>query len=208
MSTSETALLTDAPNGGEVIRDADSPTCPPNGGEIRQQPWDAIGMSRATWYRHGKPTTKPAKRKTDLQIAKMFGTSLRSMQRTKRAGRLVGVRGLDEIQRRHPSICAAAIEREAMYVWIQQQIDAATSEDDKTYLRAVKIALHSKHNEQRHKAERMKSLWRRANEDQRQEFVDWLNSGCPMTTIAMRRKYECSRPRCESSFTVRPVRTN
>lgn len=24
----------------------------------RAKPWEALGMSRATWYRHGKPTTK------------------------------------------------------------------------------------------------------------------------------------------------------
>jgi hypothetical protein len=28
----------------------------PNGDEVRR-PWEELGMSRATWYRHGKPAT-------------------------------------------------------------------------------------------------------------------------------------------------------
>jgi hypothetical protein len=37
---------------------------PPNGGKMRlpddqAQPWEALGISRATWYRQGKPTEKP-----------------------------------------------------------------------------------------------------------------------------------------------------
>src|SRR5262245_40337953 len=30
-----------------------SPTTPPSGGKLRQ--WEAIGIGRASWYRHGKP---------------------------------------------------------------------------------------------------------------------------------------------------------
>jgi hypothetical protein len=30
---------------------------PPDGAKVR--PWEAVGMSRASWYRHGKPTEKP-----------------------------------------------------------------------------------------------------------------------------------------------------
>jgi hypothetical protein len=26
---------------------------PPIGGDVRQSPWKALGMSRASWYRHG-----------------------------------------------------------------------------------------------------------------------------------------------------------
>ena len=44
------------------------------------KPWDAIGVSRATWYRHGKPTQKPT-RVTQEQMAKAFGVSVRTIQR-------------------------------------------------------------------------------------------------------------------------------
>jgi len=27
----------------------------------KSMPWQAVGMSRATWYRHGKPTQQPTK---------------------------------------------------------------------------------------------------------------------------------------------------
>jgi hypothetical protein len=27
----------------------------------KSMPWAALGMSRATWYRHGKPTQQPTK---------------------------------------------------------------------------------------------------------------------------------------------------
>jgi hypothetical protein len=30
----------------------------PRGADLRQKPWEAIGMSRASWYAHGKPTEK------------------------------------------------------------------------------------------------------------------------------------------------------
>src|ERR1700732_3033760 len=102
------ANLNIPPDGGELIQDADSPTCAPDGGKVR--PWEAIGMSRATWYRHGKPTTKPTKLKTHAQVAKMFGTSLRSMQRSKRALKLA-----PEIEKR-TALSAAALAREAMYI--------------------------------------------------------------------------------------------
>ena len=44
-------------------------------------------MSRATWYRRGKPTEKPPKRKTLPEIAQQVspGTSTRTYQRTIRA---------------------------------------------------------------------------------------------------------------------------
>jgi hypothetical protein len=51
-----------------------------------KQPWAKIGMSRATWYRHGKPATKPRK-VTQAQIAATMKVSVRTMQRTKRVAR-------------------------------------------------------------------------------------------------------------------------
>ena len=44
------------------------------------RPWEEFGMSRATWYRHGKPTEKP-KRYTQADIAKVTGVSIRTVQR-------------------------------------------------------------------------------------------------------------------------------
>jgi len=45
------------------------------------KPWLAIGMSRASWYRHGRPTTKPKPRVTNRQIAEELGVSLRTVER-------------------------------------------------------------------------------------------------------------------------------
>jgi|ERR1700757_1924619 hypothetical protein len=48
------------------------------------KPWEAIGMSRATWYRHGKPVKK-RERMTVAKQAEMFGaTSVRTFQRMMR----------------------------------------------------------------------------------------------------------------------------
>lgn len=44
-------------------------------------PWTAIGMSRASWYRHGKPKTKPVKPPTQRQFVKEHGLKLRTIQR-------------------------------------------------------------------------------------------------------------------------------
>src|SRR5262245_3686634 len=46
-----------------------------------QKPWEAIGMSRATWYRLGKPTEKPARTAPLREMAEAFGVSLRTIQR-------------------------------------------------------------------------------------------------------------------------------
>ena len=51
-----------------------------------RQPWDKIGMSRASWYRHGKPTTKPV-RVTQKRAAAAVGVSVRTAQRTARSAR-------------------------------------------------------------------------------------------------------------------------
>jgi hypothetical protein len=55
---------------------------PPHGGNLRQ-PWRALSMSRATWYRHNKPTEK-IERKTERDGAAFMGMSLRTFQRLKR----------------------------------------------------------------------------------------------------------------------------
>jgi hypothetical protein len=47
------------------------------------KPWQAIGISRATWYRHGKPTEKP-KRSSEAAQARAAGVSLRTHQRIMR----------------------------------------------------------------------------------------------------------------------------
>jgi uncharacterized protein YoaH (UPF0181 family) len=42
--------------------------------------WEMLGMSRAAWYRHGKPTEKP-KRYSQADIARILGISVRTLQR-------------------------------------------------------------------------------------------------------------------------------
>ena len=44
-------------------------------------------MSRASWYRAGKPETKPAKPPSMQQLAVEHHTSLRSLQRVRRVAR-------------------------------------------------------------------------------------------------------------------------
>jgi hypothetical protein len=46
-------------------------------------PWLALGISRATWYRLGKPTTKP-QRLTQAQLARDYKISIRRLQRAHR----------------------------------------------------------------------------------------------------------------------------
>jgi hypothetical protein len=70
---------------------------PPRGGDNEtMKPWEAIGMSRATWYRQGKPTQNhgaAGKGKTraerdaeaSAELKHTFGMSLRTFQRMTRA---------------------------------------------------------------------------------------------------------------------------
>jgi uncharacterized protein YoaH (UPF0181 family) len=46
----------------------------------QSKPWEMAGMSRATWYRHGKPTEKP-KRYSQADVAEILGVSVRTVQR-------------------------------------------------------------------------------------------------------------------------------
>jgi hypothetical protein len=50
------------------------------------KPWEAIGISRASWYRHGKPTEKP-QRITVADEARRAGVSKRTHQRIMRVMR-------------------------------------------------------------------------------------------------------------------------
>jgi hypothetical protein len=52
-----------------------------------RRPWKALGMSRATWYRHGKPSKKPPKRETQAMFAQQTGRSVRTLQRLMRIER-------------------------------------------------------------------------------------------------------------------------
>ena len=47
------------------------------------KPWEAIGISRATWYRHGKPDKKPV-RPLVADEARRAGVSTRTHQRIMR----------------------------------------------------------------------------------------------------------------------------
>jgi hypothetical protein len=61
------------------------------------KPWIAAGMSRASWYRHGKPATKPHRR-TQAESARIAGVSVRTIQRIAHAMR---ERGRDEVWAQH-----------------------------------------------------------------------------------------------------------
>jgi hypothetical protein len=60
---------------------------PPNGGEVRQpdakaKPWQALGISRATYYRKGKPEKMPSIRWKQADRARVGGgLSIRTIQR-------------------------------------------------------------------------------------------------------------------------------
>jgi hypothetical protein len=47
------------------------------------KPWEEVGISRATWYRQGKPKSKRY-RITQAQKATIAGVSVRSIQRASR----------------------------------------------------------------------------------------------------------------------------
>ena len=52
----------------------------------QKQPWEAIGMSRATWYRRGKPTEKPLHLNAAQRVRLFLGRSVsnRTAQRIER----------------------------------------------------------------------------------------------------------------------------
>jgi hypothetical protein len=47
------------------------------------KPWQALGMSRATWYRHGKPTERPWRLSIE-QAAMVMNVSVRSIESAQR----------------------------------------------------------------------------------------------------------------------------
>jgi hypothetical protein len=47
----------------------------------KNKPWEALGMSRATWFRHGKPDRKPDRPLTQEQMAKSKNMSVRGLRR-------------------------------------------------------------------------------------------------------------------------------
>lgn len=71
-------------------------------------PWLALGISRATWYRLGKPQTKP-QRITQAQAARESHVSVRNVQR---AGR---------IQREAPDL-AAQVETGALKIGTAERL--------------------------------------------------------------------------------------
>lgn len=46
-----------------------------------RRPWKSLGMSRATWYRLNKPAEKPLRAKTQAEMARELGVTLRTVQR-------------------------------------------------------------------------------------------------------------------------------
>ena len=74
----------DRPTGAVMKPLADDrPKTLPDGSIVRQTPWDAAGMSRASWYRHGKPEVRP-KRQTRAELARSIGISVRTVYRAAR----------------------------------------------------------------------------------------------------------------------------
>lgn len=58
----------------------------PRGSIMRQNaPWVALGMSRASWYRQGKPATKPPKPETRAEFARRLNVSQRTLYRAIKA---------------------------------------------------------------------------------------------------------------------------
>jgi hypothetical protein len=92
----------------------------PSSVKLRQ--WEVLGMSRATWYRRGQPTTKPEKR-GQRELAKELGISVRTLQRDRSAavdealaairaeGREVSVETVNE---RFPSLLGVKWEKRGM----------------------------------------------------------------------------------------------
>jgi len=69
---------------------SDSLKTPPDGGKVRR-PWDALGMSRATWYRHGKPTEKLGALAEEIRrLERQHWRSKRTVERVKRIGEFDG----------------------------------------------------------------------------------------------------------------------
>src|SRR5262245_27147761 len=56
---------------------------------MSSKPWEAIGMSRATWYRHGKPTEKP-QLIMDLSYTAIAGRERVSVRTVQRMHRVLG----------------------------------------------------------------------------------------------------------------------
>ena len=87
----------------------------PYGTIMRQNtPWAAIGMSRASWYRHGKPATKPPKSETRAEMARSINVSLRTLYRA-----------LKEIKDKR-----SASWREYRDVWLRKMLKKHPSKSD------------------------------------------------------------------------------
>jgi hypothetical protein len=95
------------------------------------KPWEKIGISRATWYRHEKPTEKP-ERDNLADVAKQFGyPSVRSMQRALRVMRSelwpIVERGLVSIAKADRSLADPDFMRRAREILSQKPPRSAIS---------------------------------------------------------------------------------
>jgi hypothetical protein len=54
----------------------------------KYEPWRDLAMSRATWYRLGKPTTPRQKGASNAAIARLLNVSVRTVQRDARRQQL------------------------------------------------------------------------------------------------------------------------
>jgi hypothetical protein len=69
---------------------------------MRHDPWKALGWSRASWYRHGKPDYPYRRYNTQKEEAAKGGISVRTYQRLMRIGKtgddfLIGALSVNKI---------------------------------------------------------------------------------------------------------------
>jgi hypothetical protein len=75
-------LATHLLQAGIEMSEGESLRNPPIDGNMRQQkPWEALGMSRATYYRHGKPAADNRDFFCQAARARMVSASTRTIQR-------------------------------------------------------------------------------------------------------------------------------
>ena len=119
-----------------------NPNDPPDGGKMRRQ-WEAIGMSRASWYRHGKPAEKPEAKITQREMAQALNVSIRTIQRYA-AERNQERR--EQIHKEAARLRAEGCPENELVQRVSESLNAATSRNPETltprqYLDLIRIRL-------------------------------------------------------------------
>jgi hypothetical protein len=68
-------------------------------------------MSRASWYRHGKPTTKPEPKVTRRHLAEALGISVRTVQRDRAAAKWKTVTEIRQAKAEGRGLDVAAVDQ-------------------------------------------------------------------------------------------------